>query len=111
MQAMILCSRSRTVFLPLPHDDPTQRCPNIELASRQLGWQPRVPLREGLMHTIAYFERTLQRQRSGTHPAVAAAGSSGKRKPAAKVAPERAGRAGADRRARSRCHPGPPLGC
>jgi UDP-glucuronate decarboxylase len=86
-------SRSRTVFLPLPHDDPTQRCPNIELASRQLGWQPRVPLREGLMHTIAYFERTLQRQRSGTHSAVAAAGSSGKRKPAAKVTPETGGRA------------------
>jgi UDP-glucuronate decarboxylase len=59
-------SRSRTVFLPLPHDDPTQRCPNIELAKQQLGWQPQVPLREGLARTIAYFERTLQRPRAAT---------------------------------------------
>src|SRR5581483_10920464 len=66
-------SRSRTVFLPLPHDDPTQRCPTIDLARAQLGWQPRVPLRDGLMPTIAYFERTLQRQRSGTHAGVAVA--------------------------------------
>jgi UDP-glucuronate decarboxylase len=59
-------SRSRTVFLPLPHDDPTQRCPNIELAKQQLSWQPRVPLREGLARTIAYFERELQRPRTRT---------------------------------------------
>jgi len=85
-------SRSRTVFLPLPHDDPTQRCPNIELARRQLGWQPRVPLRDGLLHSIAYFERVLQKQRSGTHAAVAAAAAPGKRKPA-QVAPETGGRA------------------
>jgi UDP-glucuronate decarboxylase len=55
-------SRSRTVFLPLPHDDPTQRCPNIDLAREQLGWQPRVTLREGLARTIVHFDRVLQRQ-------------------------------------------------
>jgi UDP-glucuronate decarboxylase len=76
-------SRSRTVFLPLPHDDPTQRCPDIGLARQQLGWQPRVSLREGLTRTIAYFEQALQRQRSGTRTTVAAPGGSrGKRKPA-----------------------------
>jgi len=57
-------SRSRTVFLPLPHDDPTQRCPNIELARRQLGWKPRVALREGLARTIMFFDTVLQREHS-----------------------------------------------
>lgn len=57
-------SRSRTVFLPLPHDDPTQRCPNIELARRQLGWKPRVTLREGLERTIMFFDTVLQQEHS-----------------------------------------------
>jgi UDP-glucuronate decarboxylase len=52
-------SHSRLTFLPLPSDDPTQRCPDIDLARRQLGWQPRVPLRKGLQMTILYFERVL----------------------------------------------------
>jgi UDP-glucuronate decarboxylase len=52
-------SRSRLTFLPLPSDDPTQRCPDIDLARRQLGWRPRVPLRRGLQITILYFERVL----------------------------------------------------
>jgi UDP-glucuronate decarboxylase len=57
-------SRSRTVFLPLPHDDPPQRCPNIELARRQLGWKPRVALREGLERTIMFFDTVLQQEHS-----------------------------------------------
>jgi UDP-glucuronate decarboxylase len=52
-------SRSRTVFEPLPQDDPTQRCPNIALARRVLGWAPGVTLDDGLSRTIAYFERLL----------------------------------------------------
>lgn len=48
-------SRSELIFLPLPSDDPTQRRPNINLAREKLGWEPRVQLREGLTHTIAYF--------------------------------------------------------
>jgi UDP-glucuronate decarboxylase len=52
-------SRARTVFRPLPSDDPTQRCPDIDLARRQLGWKPKVPLKQGLEQTIAYFERVL----------------------------------------------------
>lgn len=54
-------SRSRMAFQPLPSDDPTQRCPDIELARRELGWQPRTPLREGLERSIAYLENALSR--------------------------------------------------
>jgi UDP-glucuronate decarboxylase len=54
-------SRSRMTFRPLPGDDPTQRCPDIELARRELGWQPRIPLREGLKRSIAYLEGALSR--------------------------------------------------
>ena len=52
-------SRKRPVFRPLPSDDPTQRCPDIERAQSELGWQPRISLREGLERTIAYFDRLL----------------------------------------------------
>jgi UDP-glucuronate decarboxylase len=52
-------SRSRTVRRPLPSDDPLQRCPDIDLARRELGWQPRVSLRQGLERTIAYFDCVL----------------------------------------------------
>ena len=40
---------------PLPADDPTQRQPDISLATQRLGWQPTVPLREGLLRTIEWF--------------------------------------------------------
>jgi UDP-glucuronate decarboxylase len=53
-------SRARTVFRPLPSDDPVQRCPNIDLARRLLGWKPRIPLRAGLERTILYFDRVLR---------------------------------------------------
>jgi UDP-glucuronate decarboxylase len=52
-------SRKGVVFQPLPSDDPVQRCPDIQLAQLALGWKPRVPLREGLERTIAYFDRVL----------------------------------------------------
>jgi UDP-glucuronate decarboxylase len=42
-------------FRPLPKDDPRRRRPDIALAGKLLGWSPRVPLREGLRKTIAYF--------------------------------------------------------
>ena len=41
--------------LPLPQDDPKQRQPNITRAKELLGWQPHVPLREGLKKTVGYF--------------------------------------------------------
>lgn len=48
-------SQSFLEFRPLPQDDPQQRCPDISLAQRLLGWEPRVPVREGLVRTIAWF--------------------------------------------------------
>ncbi len=48
-------SSSDIVFEPLPTDDPTRRCPDITLARRALGWEPRISLREGIERTIEYF--------------------------------------------------------
>ena len=48
-------SRSRIVHMPLPQDDPRQRQPDISLARATLGWQPKVPLAEGLRRTIGFF--------------------------------------------------------
>jgi UDP-glucuronate decarboxylase len=52
-------SDSPIVYRPLPQDDPTQRCPDITLARKLLGWQPTVALEDGLQRTIAYFARLL----------------------------------------------------
>ena len=53
-------SSSKIVYLPLPADDPTQRQPDISLAKEKLGnWEPKVPLREGLIETIEYFDQLL----------------------------------------------------
>ncbi len=52
-------SSSEIVYEPLPVDDPTQRQPDITLARRHLGWEPEVPLREGLERTAAWFRRSL----------------------------------------------------
>jgi UDP-glucuronate decarboxylase len=46
---------------PLPQDDPLQRQPVIDLARRELGWEPKVSLEEGLEPTIAYFRERLAR--------------------------------------------------
>ena len=48
-------SKSKIVYKELPLDDPRKRKPNIELASRQLGWVPKIALDEGLRKTIDYF--------------------------------------------------------
>ena len=50
-------SRSKVVHLPLPEDDPRQRKPDITLARTKLGWEPKVPLAEGLERTIEYFRK------------------------------------------------------
>jgi len=55
----LTASKSKIVFEPLPSDDPARRCPDIQLAKAMLGWQPVVPLREGLLATIDYFDRQL----------------------------------------------------
>jgi dTDP-glucose 4,6-dehydratase len=46
---------SEIVFQPLPQDDPKQRKPDISKAKAVLGWEPRIPLEEGLRHTVEYF--------------------------------------------------------
>ncbi len=51
-------------FEPLPKDDPVRRRPDIMLAKQLLGWEPTVPLREGLRLTIDYFERLLSEQKT-----------------------------------------------
>jgi dTDP-glucose 4,6-dehydratase len=43
------------VYKPLPEDDPKRRCPNISRAREVLGWEPRVPAREGLKKTFEWF--------------------------------------------------------
>ncbi|CAK8719281.1 UDP-glucuronate decarboxylase [Candidatus Electrothrix laxa] len=53
-------SKSEIIFEPLPEDDPQQRQPDISLAKEKLGWEPKVPLREGLIPTIAYFDNFLR---------------------------------------------------
>ena len=53
-------SKSQIIFKPLPFDDPRRRKPDITLAHEKLGgWEPKVPLEEGLKKTIAYFTTVL----------------------------------------------------
>jgi len=52
-------SRSKIVYKPLPQDDPVRRCPDITLAKKRLGWQPKTNLEDGLKKTIEYFKRIL----------------------------------------------------
>ncbi len=60
-------SSSKLEFFPMPPDDPRQRKPDITRAQTQLGWQPRVQLREGLTRAIAYFEQMVREQRGATN--------------------------------------------
>jgi UDP-glucuronate decarboxylase len=53
-------SKSKIEFRPLPADDPRQRRPDISVAKRVLDWQPLIPLKEGLVKTIAYFDQLLK---------------------------------------------------
>jgi UDP-glucuronate decarboxylase len=54
-------SNSQIEFHPLPSDDPTQRKPDITLAQKKLGWEPKVILEEGLIQTIEYFRNALKK--------------------------------------------------
>jgi UDP-glucuronate decarboxylase len=49
-------SKSKLIYQPLPEDDPLQRKPDISFAKKELGWEPLIPLEEGLQKTIAYFK-------------------------------------------------------
>ena len=54
-------SASPMVFRPAPVDDPRQRQPDITKARGKLGWEPTIPLEQGLVHTIAYFDTLLSK--------------------------------------------------
>jgi dTDP-glucose 4,6-dehydratase len=54
-------SRSGIVYEPLPEDDPKQRRPDITRARETLGWEPRVPAKEGLKLTFEWFAQSLRR--------------------------------------------------
>ena len=54
-------SKSTITFMPLPQDDPMQRKPDISRAKERLGWEPTIPLADGLKRTIAYFDALLSR--------------------------------------------------
>ncbi len=53
-------SKSKIISEPLPEDDPRQRQPDISLARKVLGWEPKVALEDGLKETIKYFDRLLK---------------------------------------------------
>jgi UDP-glucuronate decarboxylase len=53
--------KSKITHLPLPSDDPKQRRPDISLAKETLGWEPKVPLEQGIEKTIAYFKSALDK--------------------------------------------------
>jgi UDP-glucuronate decarboxylase len=53
-------SKSKIQRLPLPPDDPTQRRPDISLAMKELDWEPKIPLEQGLIKTIEYFDSILK---------------------------------------------------
>jgi UDP-glucuronate decarboxylase len=52
-------STSQIIHKPLPQDDPKQRKPDISLAEKELQWTPKVDLEDGLIQTIAYFDKLL----------------------------------------------------
>ncbi|HDI00307.1 MAG TPA: SDR family NAD-dependent epimerase/dehydratase, partial [Firmicutes bacterium] len=51
-------SSSKIAFKPLPQDDPKVRRPDITRAREVLGWEPKVPVEEGLRRTIEWFRKT-----------------------------------------------------
>lgn len=58
-------SPSEVVFRGLPPDDPKVRRPDITLARKVLGWEPRVPVQDGLKRTYAWFRDALDKERAG----------------------------------------------
>lgn len=54
-------SNSKIKFAPLPQDDPLQRKPDISSAKKELGWEPKVDIEEGLLKTIEYFAKKIEK--------------------------------------------------
>jgi len=55
-------AKSKIVFMPLPADDPLQRRPDIAKAKKELGWEPKIKLEDGLRRTIDYFRTQRARE-------------------------------------------------
>jgi UDP-glucuronate decarboxylase len=53
-------SKSNLIYEPLPQDDPLQRQPDISLAKKELNWEPKIQLKEGLVKTIEYFDELIK---------------------------------------------------
>ena len=68
MVVEITGSRSEIVRKPLPGDDPKQRQPDIARAREKLGWEPKVPVQDGLTRTVAYFRELLAEEINQTAP-------------------------------------------
>ena len=68
MVVEITGSRSEIVRKPLPGDDPKQRQPDIARAREKLGWEPKVPVQDGLARTVAYFRELLAEEINGIAP-------------------------------------------
>ncbi len=60
MIIMLTDSSSKLVYKPLPQDDPTQRKPAIDLAKKELNWEPVIKLEDGLKKTIEYFKHVIE---------------------------------------------------
>lgn len=58
-------SKSKIIFKPLPEDDPARRKPFIELAEKELHWNPTIPLAEGLTQTVDYFKNLVKGEVGG----------------------------------------------
>jgi dTDP-glucose 4,6-dehydratase len=68
--------RSEIVFRPLPENDPKRRRPDITLARKVLGWEPRVSRSEGLRRTLGYFDDLLSGHLPGSPEATSKSGGS-----------------------------------
>lgn len=64
MVKMLMRSKSKVVFMPLPVDDPRVRCPDITFAKAKLSWSPKISLKDGLSKTIPYFKTVFKRRRN-----------------------------------------------
>ncbi|OYT11111.1 MAG: NAD-dependent dehydratase [Bacteroidetes bacterium 4572_112] len=53
-------TKSKIIYQPLPQDDPMQRKPDISLAKKELDWEPKIQLEEGLIKTIEYFDNLIK---------------------------------------------------
>jgi UDP-glucuronate decarboxylase len=54
-------SKSKTIYMELPHDDPVMRKPDITKAQRDLGWFPKIKIEDGLSITIEYFKQIIRK--------------------------------------------------